>query len=980
MKKFYLLLGLTTSFFSAQSSGNPGRSFTPPPPSIYEMEKYTTYNVGLQNGVVQYSIPLYTIKLGNTDIPISLNYYTSSLKYGKGSGEVGLGWQLSPLINISRTVNGRPDEMFPMPNDLDVNTINALGRKEDIDSYLSSFVGLSGGGSVFPPVKNYPYQDSEFDIFNYNLGNNYGSFIITNRQNKTIQSTDQNIKIEYNQITNDKIDYIKIFDDKGAIYEMGKEKNTDEKLFCYSNYSLPFGGGSAITAWYVSKITDITGNSAKFDYIDGNESYESSSGLYIRDAVPPYFPSVINSTQGRSASYSTKRIQKITTKNEIITFNREGLTSSIEIRDPFGHLIKLVTLGYKRNMLTSVTIKGKDVSSPQIYRFKYYKEDDLGPFSADYWGNYTDYSTGTFPKYEGGDNIFFCLWNNKNDLNNIANTALKSESGLSNHYLLERIEFPTGGYRRFEYEPHEYNGYSELNKTHTRKTMGIRIKKITSYDGNKNTLIKQYKYGLNEGNIGIVVDDMARSFWFASEGVELLSNVSSIVKKGRYVSLTSTNPFASQLESVGSIYYPQVTVYDSDENEKYSGKIEYYFKNNSYIPYITPYYSNRYYDLESNGCSSFTPNRQFDSYHIPLFSLGLSNNSITKTLYYKNLNTNSPINSNNFSLIKKEENKYEHKNYKSYKGLHINKFATGYTTSEAEYFSNAVESFFDYANYTLEIGNSKLTDKIVTDYFPNKDSITIHTNYTYANPLTSNVTTQKIISADGLVSETSYQYAHDKNNQYLIDKNVIGIPLLTTAIQKQSLTDPGKIISKSETIYPTTQTEANNTTGGLALPKSILNFDLQNPNASQTEFTYDLYNNNGNLLQYTEKDGKTTAIIWGYNNTLPIAKVEGSTFPPLTPYLRAIIPASNIDAKEGTNASEQELIMLLDGFKMNLALSRYQITTYTYDPLVGVTSITPPSGIREVYIYDTANRLKEVRQDSSTGKIIKTFKYNYKNQ
>ncbi|MDQ0478295.1 YD repeat-containing protein, partial [Chryseobacterium sp. MDT2-18] len=41
-----------------------------------------------------------------------------------------------------------------------------------------------------------------------------------------------------------------------------------------------------------------------------------------------------------------------------------------------------------------------------------------------------------------------------------------------------------------------------------------------------------------------------------------------------------------------------------------------------------------------------------------------------------------------------------------------------------------------------------------------------------------------------------------------------------------------------------------------------------------------------------------------------------------------------------------------------------------------VTSITPPSGIRELYIYDTANRLKEVKD--ITGNILKTYEYHYK--
>ncbi|WP_374464396.1 hypothetical protein [Chryseobacterium sp.] len=59
-------------------------------------------------------------------------------------------------------------------------------------------------------------------------------------------------------------------------------------------------------------------------------------------------------------------------------------------------------------------------------------------------------------------------------------------------------------------------------------------------------------------------------------------------------------------------------------------------------------------------------------------------------------------------------------------------------------------------------------------------------------------------------------------------------------------------------------------------------------------------------------------------------------------------------------------------------MPNYQITTYTYDPLIGVRSITPPSGIREVYIYDSANRLKEIRENNQTGNLLKEFKYNYK--
>ncbi|MFN1217270.1 hypothetical protein ACKW6Q_09895 [Chryseobacterium kwangjuense] len=223
--------------------------------------------------------------------------------------------------------------------------------------------------------------------------------------------------------------------------------------------------------------------------------------------------------------------------------------------------------------------------------------------------------------------------------------------------------------------------------------------------------------------------------------------------------------------------------------------------------------------------------------------------------------------------------------------------------------------------------------------------------------------------SDNSVSETIYQYAHEKNNQRLINANIIGVPLEVATIRKESINDTGKTISKVETKYDNPSNQ---------YPSSIVSYGLQN--SALVELNYDKYDElSGNLQQYTSKDGISTTIIWGYNQTQPIAKIEGAKLSDISQTLiDGIVNASANDAQAGTSASEQSLISALDLFRNNSALSGYQITTYSYDPLIGVTSITPPSGIREVYIYDTANRLMEIRENSTTGKILKEFKYNYK--
>jgi hypothetical protein len=221
-------------------------------------------------------------------------------------------------------------------------------------------------------------------------------------------------------------------------------------------------------------------------------------------------------------------------------------------------------------------------------------------------------------------------------------------------------------------------------------------------------------------------------------------------------------------------------------------------------------------------------------------------------------------------------------------------------------------------------------------------------------------------SPDNSITESTYQYAHEKNNQKLINANMIGIPLETAVIKKQNASDQGKTISRSETKYDNTSN---------LFPSSVLSYDLHN--VASTEVTYDQYDNKGNLQQYLTKDGIPTAIIWGYNQTQPIAKITGATYAQVSSLAAAIISASDLDASNPS--TEPALITALDDFRKNSNMANYQISTYTYDPLIGVTSITPPSGIREVYIYDFANRLKEIRENSAAGKLLKEFKYNYKN-
>jgi hypothetical protein len=347
--------------------------------------------------------------------------------------------------------------------------------------------------------------------------------------------------------------------------------------------------------------------------------------------------------------------------------------------------------------------------------------------------------------------------------------------------------------------------------------------------------------------------------------------------------------------------------------------------------------------------------------------------------------------SNTSNLVQgkiKEENIYEFKN-SSYNKIRENVYdydlSKNYMLKSFVYRQNypippyfpTPEGYIDnisIAEYYNHYGEAKMT-QLNKEEIVNANSLYTITTNQYANQSHYQLTSQKTTFPDQSYQTTDYQYAEEKGNTYLKGKNMVGIPLETQTTKTVNGTT--KTISKTETFYPLDQPDANNSTSGLPLPKSVSALDILTGNLS-TEVIYDKYDAIGNLQQYTTKSGVSTTIIWGYNNTQPIAKIEGAKYSQVSAYITNIVSKSDADSTSGTLASEQDLIDALDLFHQKSELAGFQITTYSYDPLIGVKSITPPSGIRQIYIYDTANRLKEVREQSKTGNLLKEYQYHYK--
>jgi hypothetical protein len=78
----------------------------PPSPDAAALGKYGTIPVGLHTGVPNIEIPLYTIRSGQLELPISLSYHASGIKVDEIASWVGLGWTLNAGGVVTRSIVG----------------------------------------------------------------------------------------------------------------------------------------------------------------------------------------------------------------------------------------------------------------------------------------------------------------------------------------------------------------------------------------------------------------------------------------------------------------------------------------------------------------------------------------------------------------------------------------------------------------------------------------------------------------------------------------------------------------------------------------------------------------------------------------------------------------------------------------------------------------------------------------------------------
>ncbi|WP_299676116.1 hypothetical protein [uncultured Dokdonia sp.] len=221
-------------------------------------------------------------------------------------------------------------------------------------------------------------------------------------------------------------------------------------------------------------------------------------------------------------------------------------------------------------------------------------------------------------------------------------------------------------------------------------------------------------------------------------------------------------------------------------------------------------------------------------------------------------------------------------------------------------------------------------------------------SYTQVKKQTT-TTSEGEVTSQELFYPYSTEVASEEQYQDMVANNVITTPVMTKATQD------GTLLATQKTNF--TQVENGFKPSSIESAKAT--------DALEERIRFEGYSEIGNIQEVRNTAGEYTSFIWGYDGKYVVAKVANAR------YLNA---TNGLDFEIiNSPASDAVLQSELDEIRQNNPNA--QVTTYTYKPLVGVTSVTDPRGYTMFYEYDTQNRLKYVKDQD--GKVYSKNEYHY---
>lgn len=262
------------------------------------------------------------------------------------------------------------------------------------------------------------------------------------------------------------------------------------------------------------------------------------------------------------------------------------------------------------------------------------------------------------------------------------------------------------------------------------------------------------------------------------------------------------------------------------------------------------------------------------------------------------------------------------------------------------------------------------TKQVTNKFWVGQNVVTTSTEYDYDNFEHLQLTYSKQIDSNGDIKESFITYPDDYSSglseiSTLEGKHIQAIPI------KKEETVNGKLINGQVRRY--------NAYGQITEMYNYESDALNNPVAHnpaqiipsgdyklRKTFAYD--NTYKKVIEEVGIDDIKVVYLWGYNYTYPVAKIVNSDYNTVVATITGGIQAiQSMDGDQLRNA--------LDAIRTGLSGSPAQVSTYTYDPIIGLTSQTDLNGVTTYYEYDDFGRLTKIKDNED--RVLKTYEYNY---
>jgi YD repeat-containing protein len=982
------------------SSGQAPANFNPPTPMAQQFEKYINYPVDHTTGAASVDVPLYTLKAGSIQIPISLSYHTSGVKPGDPMLPVGLGWTINPGARITRKVMNYPDEMYPKPPYQE--TINSITDRVFLEN-------MEYGHPQYPTSNRTAVYDPEYDIFTYYTGTGIsGRFIIQKQGSEFIAVplllTRDKIIIYPSSPGAGDVDYFEIIDASGILYRFGKGLTGYSTVASGNPTTESTLSGFNNTGWMLTDI--ISSNKAdtvSFKWInvrnDPGNNYKTVSindQVIITDQITgtkngvqhedlqwlgwhqnPYYAPGQQSESFHLMNVIAGLRYKTTDVNFIYVDHNTASTklNGVEI---YSQGIKTRKINFHKSFFTnanlqntylrldSVSIIDKNDQVVSRYRFGYNLTTHLptGPSrEIDFWGYYNGATSNTTLVPNFTYTVDPCCIVLSSPYTQAFTTTNRLSNNSAAAYILNSITYPTGGKTTYEYEVNQI--YDALAQQ-TANTGGLRVKKISHWavDGQLSET-RSFFYGLNECGYGDGLPMEADMYVDNTRTCHYEGGALGIVFRKRVLTGSPVNSL--YLYEFPPVTYQQVTEYVGDKNGANTGKIVY-----RYTPGDYPL---RRFML------SQSPYSYMDRYwRKPQLS--------SKTVYKNTQGTYTPVKYDSTTYFGFESDTIKTWLVRRWAYITANSGGNGNVFEDQFYiYFPSVASVFDITQTYLYRGITAPRSQRNVEYTASGDSIVVEQTYGYANNDYLYPKTLTTTNSNGATTITHYTYPKDydvgtsptnsvaQGIKLLKDRNVAAV------IEEYTEVQPGNVIKSGQfTTYKTDKPLPENiyslntiASAGSFSPATITSSSHAKSSAYNLKSTADLYDQFGNIRQMTDKTGNiTTVILYSYGGRFPIAVIKNATYSAVTSAILGGDAAIN-DFASGYSTDGQ-VNSFLSSLRSSLPLAL--ITTYTHDVAFGVTSQTDENGRTTYYTYDAFGRLQLIKDKD--GNVVKTFEYKYK--